>query len=54
LGFSVLDCVLLMGCPRSLTEPARASALRRIFEEEGAAAVAQKDVDERGSSEGAE
>ncbi len=53
LGFSVLDCVLLMDCPRSLIEPACASALRRIFEEEIVAAVAQKGIDEHGSSEGA-
>jgi hypothetical protein len=53
LGASVQDCVLLMDCPRFLTEPACASALRRIFEEESAAAVAQKDIDEHGSSEGA-
>ena len=50
-GFSAQDCVLLRNCPRSLIERACARAQRRIFEEESAAAVGQKDIDGRGLSE---
>ena len=49
LGFSVQDCALLMDCRRSLIEPACASALWRIFEEENTAVADQKDMGEPGS-----
>jgi DNA-directed RNA polymerase specialized sigma24 family protein len=42
LGFSVLDCALMLGCHRSVIEPACASALRRIFGPEAVVSMAGK------------
>ena len=42
LEFSVQDCALLMDCSRSLIEPACASALRQIFQDESVAVVTAK------------
>ena len=51
LGFSVLDCALLMGCMRALVAPACASAFERITDKNFTISAQNAIHDDRGSAD---